>query len=314
MAEIFSMEGTDVINLVESVAGVKLTEEQKKNLTNELKNSVTKDPAQAVKDIASTVEKIAKLSLSSTQLESLGTGLKSSADARAQAKTRKSKWEVLHEEAERAEKTSVKIPGTPTKNNQAELISKKIETPKTLLSKDSLEIIVNKAGEKLKLPLNDAQKKSAMDFINNNLKPGESPVEKANIALLGVISAYFTTGLKSIVLVDRGNAYGIIDYNPQHGLSTLDQPNRADFTFGDPLGVEFRSILNCLHAGNLNIDTIKRIENENGVTFPGELTKTAQAASSNEQNAPTETSTGTSKSSAPKLSPFASTSTNPYDQ
>jgi hypothetical protein len=146
----------------------------------------------------------------------------------------------------------------------------------------------------LKKPLDEKKFQEAKEYFRNYSGYEESAVFKANIALLGVISVNFTGGVQPVVLYNWGNLLNITDYNNSHGYSAggaaIDQAARADSTFGDSMGTEAKTIVNLIQLGSIN-DSV--------------LNKVAPQINEAKNLEPSESSTSTSKSSAPKLTPFA---------
>lgn len=89
-----------------------------------------------------------------------------------------------------------------------------------------------------------------------------TPLELANIALLGVLSAY-VPGAQRIIVQEGsiiGNYYGAPDFNQygQENYSFIAKDRRIDFIYGDSLGLETEAIYELLDRGDILDDlTVK---------------------------------------------------------
>jgi hypothetical protein len=92
---------------------------------------------------------------------------------------------------------------------------------------------------------------------NQNFTKSKDDAERwcdiANIALLGVINTHITGSIRSVVQLDQGNLFAIADYNPLGGDAVIDEGNKADFVFADPLGLEFKEISRMLGMGDITL-------------------------------------------------------------
>jgi hypothetical protein len=61
-----------------------------------------------------------------------------------------------------------------------------------------------------------------------------------------------------VVLQNKGNINGIIDWNPYHGSAVIDEVNKVDYSLsGDPLGLDASKVANFLKIpGNNLIDVV----------------------------------------------------------
>jgi hypothetical protein len=179
---------------------------------------------------------------------------------------------------------------TLTKTKDKRLTDKDNEN---IIKEAEKKLIENK---KLRRKLTDGERKKAIDEFKKNINPDDSPLIKANQALLGVLKVGMAGAIRIVVQYSWGNLLNVPDYNPYHGMSTLDQGDRIDLSRGDALGVEAHAIITCIKAGALRADFFNKLEQSLNIK-PDERQEPQRQAVEDQQK---ETS---SKSKLPTLEP-----------
>lgn len=171
-------------------------------------------------------------------------------------------------------------------------------------SDEDAKRIIDEAEKKLldkkviKRKLDDNQKNQAENYFKTNAKGSDTPLGKANTALLGVVLVGIAGGIRPVVLQNWGNLLNVSDMNPYHGEATLDQGNKIDFQRGDPMGLECSAVMNIIKTGNIDPGLAARID--------GAVLEHGLASKKN-----TTSSTGTGR--IPSLKPPGSNPLDPFD-
>lgn len=74
--------------------------------------------------------------------------------------------------------------------------------------------------------------------------------EDPYVNLIGLINSRVAGTTPVPVVHNKGNTLGIVDVNAQHGLAPIDEANRLDSPFGDPLGIIDDIVERSLGSGN----------------------------------------------------------------
>lgn len=183
---------------------------------------------------------------------------------------------------------------TITKKRDRRLTDKDNEN---IIKEAEKKLIENK---KLRRKLTDGEKKKAIDEFAKNINPDDSPLIKANQALLGVLKVGMAGAIRIVVQYSWGNLLNVPDYNPYHGMSTLDQGDRIDLSRGDALGTEAHAIINCIRAGALRADFFNKLDKSMHIKY--DLHQEPKGRAVEEGRQQTE-SQSPSKSKLPTLEP-----------
>lgn len=219
----------ELINIVTSELGITFTPQELNIIQLYMRNNPNADPKQVLAQIISVAEKKLQKSLSAEKIKRI-----------------KQRCEIL-KIITPPEVRRWKIFATPKQPPSKKLTDKEI---KRIIDEAEKKVIGSKKNAK---KLTDKEKQKASEYFVKNIKDEDNPVVKANIALLGVIVVGVAGGIRPVVLQNWGNLLNAPDMNPYHGMSTIDQANRIDFSLGgDPLGVECAAILNVIRAGNID--------------------------------------------------------------
>lgn len=141
------------------------------------------------------------------------------------------------------------------------------KTKERKLTDEEVKHIIKEAEKKLvgnkkvRRDLTEKERRKAEEEFRNSSKVGETAIDRANQALLGVLKVGFAGAVQIVVMQNWGNAIGVQDVNPYHGMATIDQGSRVDLSRGDALGTEARAIVNCIQAGALREDFFNKLNN-----------------------------------------------------
>jgi len=215
--------------------GISLTREQRLDFENYCRAIAQSNPQNAHAEIATLVQKIAHKALTSEEHTKLANA------------ERRNKWEQM---LIREKNREILHDHPPLTNKQIRRIISRIAA---------------KLKTKFKIKINKELRKKAAEEFQKEVKLGESPVEKANAALLNVINVGIAGGVRIVVAYSWGNLLNVPDVNPYHGLATIDNANRigSDLNEGDTQGIEFRAIMNVLKTGTINPKLATFLEKKN---------------------------------------------------
>ena len=219
-----------LLETIEQELGISFTPEEHKKLREYLKNNPNADPQKIMAAIIALIEKklSAKLSLEKTK--------------KLKDRCRLSKLLIAREKI------------SPSLRKVAEPTDKVILIIRAIERKIfGLKII--------KRELNDKERQTAVNYYQKNVNPNDSPINKANVALLGVLSVGVAGGIRPIVLQSWGNLLNAPNYNPYHGLSAggsaADQAERINLS--RPFALEAQAVLNVIHISNVDHSKIAQI-------------------------------------------------------
>ena len=140
-----------------------------------------------------------------------------------------------------------------------------------------IRAIIKAAEEKvLKKHLTKSQRQIAEDYFNGHYEKAKSKHEIALIALLGVIDASITGGIRPIIQVNWGNMFSVPKFSQFQGESILDQASAVNYSRGDPVRVETDAIIDSMSQQEFYDKFIRLLENngfyinhsENTITPP----------------------------------------------
>lgn len=209
-------DNNEIIVLVESVAGVKLSQEERALFVSMLQNIGSTDPTVIAAAIKNAASRVVKKPLSDAAISAIDNGLKKRSE---QSQARSNKWAALKDESDdKAQSLNTKSGSKPIQWQE--------KLPAAEFTKETATLIIAKAEEKLSLPLDKMKREQVVNGFLKGLKPEQSPINIANMALLGVANAAFAGCISVVVLHSWGNPYGIADINREHGLTAIDQVNR----------------------------------------------------------------------------------------
>lgn len=215
--------------------GISLTKEQRLEFEKYCRAIAQTNPKNAHAEIATTIQKIAHKSLTSAEHTKLANA------------ERRNKWEqmLIREKAREL-----------------------LHNPPPLTKKQIRRIIARIAAKlktKFKVKISKELRKKAAEEFQKEVKLGDSPVEKANSALLNVIKVGIAGGVRIVVAYSWGNLLNVPDVDPYHGLAAIDNANRigSDLNEGDTQGMEFSAIMNVLKIGTINPMLAAFLDKEN---------------------------------------------------
>ena len=255
----------ELLDIIEKELGISFSLEEQKKLQEYLKNNPKADPEQIMAEIIALIEKKLQTKLNVEKTKKL-----------------KDRCRLTKLFVERAKNTKKKI----------------------LVPIERIILIIREAEKKLfglkkiRRELTDKERYKAAQYYQNNIKPNDSPVDKANVSLLGVLSVGIAGGIPPTVRQSWGNLLNAPGYNPYHGESgggaAIDQAERINLGRGN-FDLEQKAIINAIQNYSVNqplLESLMNMQLKN---------------QSLEQSATTNTQT--SSTPTPVLSPLK----NPYD-
>lgn len=243
----------ELLEGLENELGIEFSPQEFKQIQELLKNNPNASPDEILNEIFLIIEKKLKSKLELEKKERLKKRFKSEKLFELRAKILKIK--LLKKQMQNPlQKTD-----TNNKNNKNDKNDKNITEKDAKKIVDAAEKKLLKE-KKIKKTLDKDQKDKAENYYNKHTKKGDSPLDKANVALLGVVSVGVAGGIRPVVLQNWGNLLNVPDVNPFHGDSILDQGNKIDFQKGDSLGLESRAILNIINTGNIDTSFMQKVE------------------------------------------------------
>jgi hypothetical protein len=263
----------ELLESIEMELGVEFSPQEFKLIQQYLKNNPNADPKKVLDEIIAIAQR--KLS----------------------KKIDEEKTKRLQKNCEKSKLFAFRAKQTQTKPiSKAPSISTEKKKEEKKLNDKEVKRIVDEAEKKLNRKLNEKQKTKAEEYFKTYVKDSDTPLGKANVALLGVICVGIAGGIRPVVLQNWGNLLNAPDLNPYHGESTMDQGNKIDFQRGDPLGLEARAVVNIINTGNIDPAVAAKLD---GVVQEQELELKSGSSS------------GTSR--APSLKPPGSNPLDPFD-
>ena len=229
----------ELLSAIEAELGISFSPEEQKKLGEFLKSNPNADPEKIMAAIIALIEKKlhAKLSLEKTK--------------KLKDRCRQSKLLIAREKIS----PSLGLRKVTEPTEKVILIIRAIERKLFGL-------------KKIKRELTEKERQKAVEDYQKNVKPNDSPIAKANVALLGVLSVGIAGGIQPTVRQSWGNLLNVPNYNPYHGLSaggsSSDQAERINLS--RPFALELQAILNVIHISNVDHSKIEKIMNSPAVT------------------------------------------------
>jgi len=220
----------ELLEIIEKELGIAFTPEEQKKLKEFLKSNPNADPEKIMAEIFLLIEKKlqAKLSLEKTK----------------KLKDRFRLTKLLVNRAKNAAHKSLTV------EERIYLLIRAIE--KKLFG---VKVI--------RRELNEKERQKAAEYYQKNANPNDSPIAKANVALLGVVSVGIAGGIKPVVLQSWGNLLNAPSWNPYHGLSgggaAGDQAARINPMRSADL--ELQEVINIIHIANVDHNKITKLVN-----------------------------------------------------
>lgn len=227
----------ELLDIIEKELGISFSPEEQKKLSEFLKSNPNADPESIMAAIIALIEKKlhAKLSLEKSK--------------KLKDRCRQAKLLIARE------KVSPSLRKVVEPTEKVILIIRAIERKLFGL-------------KKIKRELTEKERQKAVEYYQKNVNPNDSPIDKANVGLLGVLSVGIAGGIQPTVRQSWGNLLNVPNYNPYHGLSAggsaSDQAERINLS--RPFALEAQAILNVIRIANVDHSKIEKIMNSPAVT------------------------------------------------
>jgi hypothetical protein len=246
----------ELLKIIEIELNFSFSSEEQKILMEYLANNPQADPAKIMAEIVALAEKKLQKKLEQTKIKDLQNKLNKTKLFTIRTRPQPISW--------LSNKNKIKPPQIKPPKKDEEFFKRIIKDAEKKLIDERI----------IKRELDDQQVKDAAKYYQTYAKDEDSPLTKANIALLGVINFRVTGGIRPVVLQSWGNLLNIPDVNPNHGDATIDAANKLKLTQPDKvIAGELNAISNVLQKGVINSGFIHTLKTELKVADDGGMGK-----------------------------------------